>query len=83
MPWDNTNSGILKRNTRKEKDSHPSHTGSINVEGVEYWLSAWVKEKDGEKFFSLAIKPKEPRQEKPAPKAFHDGLDDSDLDAPF
>jgi hypothetical protein len=60
--YDNTNRGALFRNDRKEKDSHPDHQGTINVEGVEYWLSAWVKtSKKGQKFFSLSVKPKEER----------------------
>lgn len=68
MAYDNNNTGLLARNKRKEKEEHPSHTGSINVEGKEYWLSAWVKEGKegsklaGEKFFSLAIKAKDTAQ---------------------
>lgn len=60
--YDNTNRGILSRNTRREKDTHPEYTGSINIEGREYWLSGWVNEKkDGSgKFFSLSVKAKEP-----------------------
>lgn len=59
--YDNTNSGMLARNKRKEKDTHPEYTGSINADGVEYWMSAWVKvgkpgsKLDGEKYFSIAI----------------------------
>ena len=37
--YDNTNRGILSRNERKEKDSHPDFVGSINVDGKDYWLS--------------------------------------------
>lgn len=52
------NSGSLWRNDRKEKPTHPDHSGQVMVDGKEYWISAWVKESGGKKFFSLAFKPK-------------------------
>ena len=60
MEYDNTNRGSLFKNERKEQDSHSDYNGSINIEGAEYWLNAWIKEskKDGKKFFSLSVKPK-------------------------
>ena len=81
MSYDNTNSGILARNQRKETDKHPDFTGSLNVDGTDYWLSAWVKErKDGTgKFFSLSIKPKE----QAAPQKAVTGPADMDDDLPF
>lgn len=97
--YDNTNSGILSKNDRKEKDSHPDHKGQINVNGVEYWLSAWIKERrDGSgKFFSLSVTPKDvqpqrqqpPQQRRasaPAPAPAPQGasgFDDMDDDIPF
>ncbi len=51
------NSGTLGRNRRKEKDTHPSHTGRALIDGVEYWIDAWVKDgRDGERFFSMRFK---------------------------
>jgi len=66
--YDNTNRGIVGKNERKEKDTHPDIKGSINVEGVEFWLDGWMKEKnDGSgKFYSLSVKRKE-QQAAPAP----------------
>ena len=61
--YDNTNRGALFRNNRKEQDSQPDHTGSINVEGKEYYLNAWIKtSQNGNKFFSLSVKPKDAKQ---------------------
>lgn len=79
MSYDKTNSGILSRNDRKEKDTHPDFTGQINVEGTDYWLNGWVKErKDGSgKFFSLSVRRKdgERRATRPEPA--------DDTDVPF
>jgi hypothetical protein len=41
---------MLARNDKKETEKHPDFKGSINVDGVDYWLSAWVREgKEGGK----------------------------------
>lgn len=67
MAYDNTNSGIMYRNENRKTDKHPEFTGSINVNGVDYWLSGWVNEgkqggkMEGKKYFSIKINPKEQR----------------------
>ena len=88
--YDNTNSGILSRNDRREKETHPEYTGTLNVDGVDYWLSAWVKErKDGSgKFFSLSVRQKEQRNPAPLQKMAAKPqkgvpMDDIDGDIPF
>ena len=65
--YDNTNRWKLGKNNKKRDDRSPEFTGSINIDGKEYWLNGWVREARGEKFFSGTVKPKEPRsQEAPA-----------------
>lgn len=66
--YDNTNRGVLFDNERREKDSHPDMTGTLNVNGVEHWFSGWWKTgKNDSKFLSLSLgKPKEQRGAIPA-----------------
>ena len=59
---DNTNRGAIWRNEKKEKDTHPDFTGSLDVDGVQYWVSAWKRKEDaGPKSpaLSFSVKPKE------------------------
>lgn len=90
--YDNTNRGLLAKNDRKQSDSHPEYTGSININGVEYWLSAWVKvgkngRLAGQKYFSLSVKPKdglaEPRQAPKQQQVTETFSDDDIGDIPF
>lgn len=53
------NSGTIFKNDRKEKDSHPDRTGTALIEGVEYWISGWVKSGKRGPFLSLAFKRKD------------------------
>jgi len=81
MAYDN--SGSLFKNDRKESEKHPDYKGSINVNGVDYWLSAWIKTSTkGTKFMSLSVKPKEQQQKAPQ-KQDQSGFDDMDDDLPF
>ena len=67
MEYDNTNRGALFRNDDKDPndDKERDYSGTLDVEGTEYWLSGWVRtsKKSGKKYLSLSIKPK---QDKPA-----------------
>jgi hypothetical protein len=53
------NSGTLNRNDRKLKPNHPDHRGQCIIDGVEYWIGAWIKEGANGKFFSLSFQRKE------------------------
>jgi hypothetical protein len=64
-------SGSLFKNDERKTDKHPNLQGSALIDGVEYWVSGWTKEKtDGDKWISLAFKAKEqkPQAKKPAAK---------------
>ena len=86
--YDNTNRGILFKNDKRETEKHPEYTGSINFNGVDCWLNAWVMtSKEGKKYFSLSVRPKEQQArsvDQPTRKApAKDGFDDMDSDLPF
>ncbi len=58
--YDNTNRGVLFKNKRKRKKSHPDYTGTIETDNQKYWLAAWIKKSPGKApFLSLAITPQE------------------------
>lgn len=62
MAFDNTNRGSIWKNDKKEKDTHPDFTGSLNVGGVEYWVSAWKRKEDAPAkapALSFSVKPKD------------------------
>jgi uncharacterized protein (DUF736 family) len=74
MAYDNTNSGALFKNDDKSNERHPDYKGSLNVNGVDFWISSWLKtSKAGAKYMSLSVTPKNanntraPVQSKSAP----------------
>jgi uncharacterized protein (DUF736 family) len=86
--YNNQDRGALFRNTKKETENHPDYTGSLNVGGMDCWLSGWIKEsKNGQKYFSLSVRPKQPMTEHEANKRLYKapaagGFED-DSDIPF
>lgn len=93
--FDNTNRGVLFKNSRKEEgDKKPEYTGSLNVDGVEFFLDAWLKtSQNGAKFMSVSVKRKDkqaepaaaPRtaQRPPPMRQSGGGYQDPDGDIPF
>jgi hypothetical protein len=62
------NRGSIWRNEKKETDSHPDFTGTINVGGVEYWLNGWKRAPDASPkspAMKFTVKPKEARRADP------------------
>jgi uncharacterized protein (DUF736 family) len=67
--YDNTNRGSLFINDRKEKDTQPDYTGTINVDGRDLRLSGWKREsKQGKKYLSLSVSEPQEKSDKPAVK---------------
>lgn len=78
--YDNTNRGALFKNDRKESDKHPDYTGKLNVGGVDYWISAWIKEGKSGKFMSLSVKEQDRKGDVERAKAAPQSRGRSDLD---
>lgn len=59
--------GVLSPNTGKKRDTHPDYTGLVNIEGLLYDLSGWIKKgrpggtMAGREFISLSLRPKASR----------------------
>ena len=45
MEYDNTNRFTLFQNDKGGIDKRPDYRGSVNIDGVEYKLSGWIKTK--------------------------------------
>jgi len=71
--------GRLFRVKERKKDTSPTHSGRVKVEGQEYWINAWVAEsiETKEKYFSFRLSKAEEKD--PVAKDV-DTLDD---DIPF
>ena len=76
------NTGALFKNDRKESENHPDYAGSCLINGVDMWMNAWIRRKEGAKtYMSVSFRPKPEQAEARAPaKRAHGGVDD---DIPF
>ena len=89
--YDNTNRGSVWKNDKKETEKHPDFTGSVNVEGKEYWVSGWKRrpdQSDKAPALSFSLKAKDesvPAKQSEAPASSGTGskVDDFEDDIPF
>ena len=91
MPqYDNEKRGALFKNDDKETEKHADYKGSCEIEGVQYWISAWLRtSKAGAKYMSLQLVSKRPRDRlathagaTPKPEERYSGqadIDDSEI----
>ena len=75
----NDNRGSIKKNKRKELDKHPDYRGSATIEGKQYYIAAWIKQKDGESFLSMNYQIKEEQASKPQQAKSKSTYDDEDM----
>lgn len=69
--YDNTNTGVLFKNDKGDNDKRPDYKGRVNCGGVDFKLSAWIREKkDGSgKYMSLKVEQHDTAKAKPATAA--------------
>jgi hypothetical protein len=78
------NSGTLNRNDRKQQPNHPDHRGQAIIDGVEYWIGAWIKDGPHGKFFSMSFTKKDAQQPQQSRPQQHTTSNDTfDDDIPF
>ena len=76
-PTDNFGSLNINNNRRPDKND-PHAKGSVKIDGVDYWISAWTKvNQDGTKWQSLSFNKKDPNYKKPA--QFSDPVDGDEI----
>lgn len=68
--YDNNLSGVLFKNDKGDNEKRPDYKGSAEIEGVHYWVSAWIRDGAKGKFMSMKYEKKEqqPTGSKPAPQ---------------
>lgn len=49
----NAGNGYLAKNDYKKSAAQPEYTGKLKVDDVDVRIAAWVREKDGRRYFSL------------------------------
>jgi hypothetical protein len=76
--YDNTNTFVLFKNDKGDNPKRPDYAGMANIDGIEFRLSAWVRDGKNGKFFSGSVQLKEPKTEERGKPAV-EGADDSDL----
>ena len=81
-------------NRKKEKETHADLTGDSYIEckcpecnhefSVKHWVSIWKKkDKNGQTWLSMLVKPKIPRPPKPDPVPTENGEINIDDEIPF
>lgn len=71
--FDNKNRGVLFRDEKRTNEKAPEYTGTINVDGVEKRIAAWIKvSKTGKKFFSINVSDIKPKTQDAPPQQAED-----------
>lgn len=77
--YDNTNTFTLNKNDKGDNPKRPDYRGKINVDGIEFTLSGWVREGANGKFISGSVQLKDNN----SAGATKSVTEDVDEDVPF
>lgn len=67
MTYDNNNRGALWNNRNRKTEKHPTLTGTAQINGIEYRVSAWTSNEGGNKpVVTLSFQVKEDKPTAPA-----------------
>lgn len=80
--YDNNLTGVLFKNDKGDNEKRPDYKGSAEIEGVQYWVSAWIRDTAKGKCLSMKYERKE-QQAAPATKAPEPQQSAIDDDIPF
>ena len=53
--YNNTNTFTLNKNDKGENLRRPDYRGKLNIDGIEFTLSGWIREGANGKFISGAV----------------------------
>lgn len=76
---DRDNSGTISKNEQKKESKHPDYKGGAMIDGVQYWVSAWIKKGENGNFLSLAFSPKEGQSSGNTKSGTSRGRDDDEI----
>ena len=77
--YDNTNSFALFKNDKGDNPKRPDYTGKMNVDGINFRISGWVRESANGKFISRSVQ----LQENTNSEYKKPSLEGADEDVPF
>ena len=72
--YDNSNKGGIWKNDKRDSDTQPHFKGNAEVGGVQYWVSGWLRNPDGNPQapsmkFSFTAKENQPHTQPPQQSA--------------
>lgn len=81
MEYDNTNTFAMFKNKNKEEGSkQPDYRGTMNIDGVEKEIAAWIRVSGkGEKFMSGKVSEPYKKDGQPEQKNTKQAIDDTDI----